>query len=289
MAVVSSGGPLAARRKLGNALRVLRDQHALTAEEVGGHLDCHLTKISRLELGKRACTQRDFDALMDLYDVGDEQRQELQALMIRGRQRVAPWWDAYSDVITASYAEFLTYEAEAAACLEYQPLAIPALFQTESYARAISGPGFTPLGPDQVDSLVEVKLRRQERLREEHPLAIEAVVTEAALRSQAGSVEVMREQLRALRNVSSLPHASLRVIPFEALGNGGATGAFTLFGAGGGKDADVAFMESVERTTFRDDAITLRRLNRLHKNLAEAALSKEGSLELVERIEKETR
>lgn len=46
-------------------------------------------------------------------------------------------------------------------------------------------------------------------------------------------------------------------------------------------------MESVAGTTFNDDALTLRRLNRLHRNLAEAALSQEDSLELVERIERD--
>jgi hypothetical protein len=235
-----------------------------------------------LELGKRACTKRDFDALMELYDVGEAQREELRELMIRGRQRVAPWWHAFSDVISANYAEFLTYEAEAAKCLEYQPLLIPGLLQTESYAEAITGPGFAPLGPDQVESLVEVKLRRQERLREETPIAFEAVITEAALRLQVGGPDVMRAQLNAL------PHVTLRIIPFEAGENGASPGAFVLFGVGNDTDADVAFMESVGGTTFNDDALTLRRLNRLHRNLAGAALSQEDSLELVERIKRET-
>jgi transcriptional regulator with XRE-family HTH domain len=288
MAVVSSSGPLAARRKLGGALRKLRDQHGMTAEEVGGHLDCHLSKISRLELGKRACTKRDFDALMELYEVGEAQREELRELMIRGRQRVAPWWHAYSDVISASYAEFLTYEAEAAECLEYQPLLVPGLLQTEGYAQAITGPGFAPLGPDQVESLVEVKLKRQDRLREETPMTFSAVITEAALRLQVGGPDTMRTQLSALAQACELPHVSLRVIPFTAGENGASPGAFTLFGVGNDTDTDAAFMESVGGTTFNDDALTLRRLNRLHKNLAEAALPQEDSLELVERIKRET-
>lgn len=287
MAVVSSGGPLAARRKLGATLRKLRDQHGLTAEEVGGHLDCHLSKVSRLELGKRACTKRDFEALMELYEVPDSQRSELRELMIKGRQRVAPWWHAYSDVISASYAEFLTYEAEAAKCLEYQPLLIPGQLQTEDYARAITGPGFAALGPDQVDSLVEVRMKRQERLCEDPPLSLGAVITEAALRLEVGGPEVMRAQLRHLVSACDRTQVSLRIIPFKSGEHGASPGAFILFGVGNDTDADVAFMESVEGTSFRDDALTLRRLNRLHRNLSEAALPPDGSLEQVERIEKE--
>lgn len=287
MAVVSSGGPLAARRKLGATLRKLRDQHGLTAEEVGGHLDCHPSKVSRLELGQRACAKRDFETLMELYEVPDSQRSELRELMIKGRQRVAPWWHAYSEVISASYAEFLTYEAEAAKCLEYQPLLIPGQLQTEDYARAITGPGFAALGPDQVDSLVEVRVKRQERLCEEPPLSFRGVITEAALRLQVGGPEVMRAQLRHLVSACDQTHVSLRVIPFKSGENGASPGAFTLFGVGNDTEADVAFMESVEGTSFRDDALTLRRLNRLHRNLSGAALPPADSLELVERIEKE--
>lgn len=266
---------------------MLRDRHGLTAEEVGGHLDCHLSKVSRLELGKRACTKRDFEALMDLYDVPAAEQEQLRQLMIRGRQRVAPWWHAYSDVISVSYAEFLTYEAEAARCLEYQPVLIPGQLQTEGYARAITAPGFAPLGPDQVDSLVEVRMRRQERLREDAPMHFEAVITEAALRLQVGGVDVMRTQLRRLREASALPNVSLRVIPFTAGESGASPGAFTLFGMGNESQADVALIESVEGTNLRDDALTMRRLNRLFRNLANAALGGAATLELVESIEKE--
>ncbi|WP_265736654.1 helix-turn-helix domain-containing protein [Wenjunlia vitaminophila] len=282
---MSNTGPLAARRQLGAALRRLRDQRAMTAEEVGGHLDCHLSKVTRLEQGKRACTKRDFEALMDLYGVEAQERERLHALMLRGRQRVAPWWHAYRDVISANYDEFLTYEAEASRCLEYQPLLIPAQLQTEDYARAVTGVGFAALGPDQVDSLVEVKLKRQARLREEPPLEIRAVITEAALRFHVGGPAVMRDQLRALTKAAAAPHASLRVIPCSAGEKGIATGAFTLFGIG--NDADVAFVESAEVTTFRDEPLTLRRLNRLFKNLSEAALPEQDSLDLVKRIERE--
>ncbi|MEV0279478.1 Scr1 family TA system antitoxin-like transcriptional regulator [Streptomyces sp. NPDC050610] len=69
--------------------------------------------------------------------------------------------------------------------------------------------------------------------------------------------------------------------------NGASTGAFTLFSDGQERDADVAFMESAEATTFRDDALGLRRLNRLFSNLAGAALSEQDTVKLIERIEKE--
>ncbi|MFJ2444553.1 helix-turn-helix domain-containing protein [Streptomyces sp. NPDC087658] len=288
MAVVASVSPLTARRKLGAALRMLRDQHALTTEEVGAHLNCHNSKVSRIENAKRACTKKDFDGLMDLFGVEEPRLSELKALMIKGRQRVPPWWYAFNDVISANYAEFLAYEAEAVHCFEFQPLLIPGPLQTSDYARAVTSIGFTALGPDQVDSLVEVRMQRQERLREEEPLIMDAVVTEAALHLLVGGTQVMRGQLRHLIKVSTLDNVRFRVIPFHAGEKGASTGAFLLFASGRDIEAEVAFIESAENTTaYQDDPLTLKRLSRLFRNLSDAALSEDDSRELVESIEKE--
>lgn len=287
MTGATSGSPLAARRKLGSELRRLRDQLVLTTEEVGEHLNCHNSKISRIERAKRACTKKDFESLMDLYEVPPDLRTTLHDLMLKGRQRVPPWWQAFADLISASYAEFLEYESEAERCCEYQPLLIPGQLQTDAYARAVTGVGFTALGPDQVDSLVEVRMLRQNRLHEEDPLLLDVVVTEAALRLRVGGVEVMKAQLQHLTQVAAQGNVTFRVIPFVAGEDGASTGAFTLFGTGKETDPDVAFMESAEATTFRDDPLTLKRLNRLYRSLSTAALTPQNSLELVENIEKE--
>lgn len=224
---------------------------------------------------------------MELYEVDGEKRAELTELMTRSMQRIPPWWQAYADVISANYAEFLAYEAEAVRCFEYQPLLIPGLLQTEDYARAITGPGFAVLGPGQVDSLTEVRVRRQDRLRDDAPVILDAVVTEAALRLQVGGRDVMRAQLRHLMEIAAQENVTFRVIPFEAGENGAGTGAFTLFSSGQENDADVAFMESAEATTIRDDVLALRRLIRLFRNLSSAALPEHETVKLVDRIEKE--
>ncbi|RMI42860.1 helix-turn-helix domain-containing protein [Streptomyces triticirhizae] len=288
MAAVYKVSPLTARRRLGAALRKLRDDHGLTAEEVGAHLECHNSKVSRIELGKRACTPKDFKGLMELYEVDDTQAEELEALMKRARQRVPPWWHAYNDVISKNYSEFIAYEAEASRCREYQTVFIPGLLQTEAYARAVTAGGSAALGPDQVEELVEVRMRRQSRLYEDDALLLDVLTTEAAMRIRIGGSEVMREQLHKLREVAELPNVNLRVIPFEAGERGASTGAFTLFASEKDDDPDVAFTESAETImSLREDLMTMRRLNRLFRNLAAAALSPQDSLELVQRIESE--
>lgn len=143
------------------------------------------------------------------------------------------------------------------------------------------------LGPDQVDALVEVRLRRQQRLTEDEPLRLDAVVTEAALRLQVGGADVIRAQLRKIAALAQ-DNVQLRVIPLSAGARGVSTGAFTLFTTGDDTSAEVAFTESAENTTrLLDGPLALRRLGRLQRKLSDAALSSSDSLELAERIEKE--
>lgn len=105
----------------------------------------------------------------DLYGVGAEERAALEELAGRGRKAEQPWWRAYIDMVPERYAEFLGFEAEAHSELEYQTVIIPGLLQTERYARAVTEVGFESAGADQVDALVEVRMRRQQILTQESP------------------------------------------------------------------------------------------------------------------------
>ncbi|MFX4291497.1 helix-turn-helix domain-containing protein [Streptomyces bohaiensis] len=288
MPATRSGAPLTARRRLGAELRSLRDRHGLTAEEVAGRLGCHFSKITRVELGQRGCGKADFDALMEIYRAGGELREELRDLLVRSTQRLPPWWRTYSDVISANYAEFLAFEAEALSCREHQIHFIPGLAQTAAYARAVTADGIAPLGPDQVDALVEVRMRRQERLTGDDALRLDMLLMESALRLRVGGARVMAGQLTHLAELVETENVTLRVVPWSAGARGASTGAFTLFSAEGERVGDVAFTESAEATTvLRDDPLAVRRLGRLYDNLSTVALSVDDSLAMVHRVRKE--
>ncbi|EST23096.1 hypothetical protein N566_26120 [Streptomycetaceae bacterium MP113-05] len=279
--------PLVARRALGSELRRLRDTLGLSTPDVAAELGCHNSKISRIETGKRACTPKDFSAMMSLYRVAPNKQEALSELLLKGRQRTPPWWQVYNDVISANYAEFISFEAEATRCREYQTVLVPAHLQTEAYARAVTAVGFAALGPDQVDSLVEVRMKRQERIYGEDPMAFEALVTEAALHFRVGSLSDHRAQLGHIRQVAELPHVSVRIIPYSAGADGTLSGSFSVFSFPGDGDYDVAFTESVGSTLLTDDARDVRRVSRLFHNLASVALPEGDSIDLLERVEKE--
>ncbi|PJE97371.1 hypothetical protein CUT44_11815 [Streptomyces carminius] len=273
------------RIALGRALRRLREEHGMTIAEVAGRLRCDVSLISRIENGKRPCSQRHFAKLMNLYAVPEDEREELAQLHTATRERRPPWWAQYSDIISASYERFLTFEDAAEKVREYQFGIVPGLLQTEEYARAVTGVGFDSLGPDQVGGLVEVRmLRQRNRLHETtRPLTCHYVITQAALEFQVGGPRVHREQLGRLLELSEHDRITLQVIPYEKGEEGCQIGGFRVFEFPGDMPA-VAFSESVAGSSTLDDPRDLRRLHRLFRNLAAAALPVDRTRSLITRI-----
>jgi transcriptional regulator with XRE-family HTH domain len=129
---VASTRPTVRQRELGKRLRELRNQHALTVEDVAGMLLCSATKISRLETGARRPSLRDVRDLCGLYAVDESTAAEFMKLAREAREQV--WWTQYEDLKLDPY---LGLEQTAVAITSYTINYIPALLQTEEYIRVI--------------------------------------------------------------------------------------------------------------------------------------------------------
>lgn len=274
---------LMSRVTLGRALRRLRDEeHGLTLAEAAKALGCDDSLLSRIENGKRACSPQTFGKLMDLYRVPQEQREELARLQASSNTRTAPWWARYRDALTSSYEQYLAFEDAAHSVFEFQLALLPGLVQTEDYARAVTANRFSSLGPDQVDSLVEVRMERQRRRLHEtaEPLQCDYVLTQAALEFRVGGPAAYRRQLDRLLEVSDHPSVTVRVIPYAKGEEGSQTAPFSIFRFPGDLP-DVAFGEFVAGSLTMDDPRDLRRLHRLFRGVAGAALSPAATRDLV--------
>jgi transcriptional regulator with XRE-family HTH domain len=271
------------RRRLAARLRELRAQAGLTLDDVAGHLGCTNSKVSKIERARQVCLPQDLRRMLELYDVAPEERAALEELAQRDRKAEQPWWRDYSDTLTERYAEFLSFEAGAQGELEYQTVLIPGLLQTERYALAVTGVGFESAGADQIDALVEVRMRRQQILTQDSPLQYSCVITQAALHFEVGGPQARQEQLAHLAVMADLPNVTIQVIPYSGGADGTQAGAFSIIQLGNG-DPDVAFVESVTGSLLVEDPRHLRRLNRLYRSLAGAALPPDESLRLINRI-----
>ncbi len=102
-------------------------------------------------------------------------------------------------------------EGSASLLRSFQPCMIIGLLQTEAYARLVFG--VSSSGPG-IDRAVVARLERQAALRERVPRAV-LVMTEGALRWQAGSPQVMIEQLDAIAAATGHPNVEVGIIPYS--------------------------------------------------------------------------
>ncbi|HEY2242181.1 MAG TPA: helix-turn-helix transcriptional regulator, partial [Streptosporangiaceae bacterium] len=185
----------------------------LTLEEVADHLECSPAKVSRIENGQVAVRIQDARELLDLYDVGDEQRDPLLQMVRQARGR--GWWSSYADLLDEGGQTLLSLEDEASTILVYETNFITALLQSRRYAWELVS-SRTDARLDLVQRTVDLRLARQHVLDRTNAPQLDVVLDEASLRRAVSSHDVMREQCELLIDQASRPNISLRVLPFGA-------------------------------------------------------------------------
>jgi hypothetical protein len=99
---------------------------------------------------------------------------------------------------------------------------------------------------------VEARARRQERLTDENPIKVEAVVSEAAFRTLVGGPEVMSHQLRRLLELTKLPNIDLRVIPMAAGAYPAMGTPFSLLSFAGDYP-DVGYIDLISKGVYMEE------------------------------------
>ncbi|WP_439681039.1 Scr1 family TA system antitoxin-like transcriptional regulator [Embleya sp. MST-111070] len=111
------------------------------------------------------------------------ERDELLALAHRGRQR--GWWQEHAGAVGDPLVDCLSLEQDANHVGVLGSPADPRLLQIREYAGAVFRAGRTRETEEQVDTFVDVRMRRQHILREGGP-SLWAVAIEGVLRQQVG-------------------------------------------------------------------------------------------------------
>lgn len=144
----------------------------------------------------------------------------------------------------AAYRDFISLESQACRLRTLETSVVPGLLQTPEYPRAVTRASLDGLTGEQVDTLVEVRLARQDVLRADPPMALSAVLDEAVLRRRIGGYGVMARQLRHLVDIGTrLPQVCLHVLPFTAGAHLGLTGSFVIFSFPNISDLDVVVLD----------------------------------------------
>ncbi|MFJ8467968.1 helix-turn-helix domain-containing protein [Streptomyces swartbergensis] len=276
-------GPAVRRRKLGAELRALRTSTGLTSGEAARLVGWHQSKVSRIETGTSGVKPADVRLLLDAYAVADTQLRELLMVLAGsedsgGRHH---WWHAYRGVLPPTYRDFISLESQAGAMRTLETTVVPGLLQTPEYARAVTKAAVEGLSEDRLDTLVEVRLARQDVLRADPPLALSAVLDEAVLRREVGGPGVMARQLERLVEAARLPQVRLQVLPFAAGAHIGVTGPFVIFSFSSTSDLDVVVLDHLTSSLYLERKEDLQAYTEAFNALQIHALSPEDSLDFI--------
>ncbi|MFF7982831.1 helix-turn-helix domain-containing protein [Streptomyces sp. NPDC007901] len=280
-------GPAVRRRKLGTELRMLRTGVGLTSGEAARLVGWHQSKVSRIETGASGVKPADVRLLLDAYGVVEGQLREL-LLVLAGSEDTAGrhhWWHAYRGVLPPAYRDFISLESQAGAMRTLETLVVPGLLQTPEYARAVTRVAADGLDDEALDALVEVRLARQDVLRNDPPLELSAVLDEAVLRREVGGPGVMTRQLARLVEAARLPQVRLQVLPFAAGAHIGITGPFVIFSFPSTSDLDVVVLDQLTSSLYLERKEDLQAYAEAFNTLQIHALSPEDSLDYIAGIQ----
>ncbi|MEV5343023.1 helix-turn-helix transcriptional regulator [Streptomyces sp. NPDC052676] len=276
-------GPAVRRRKLGAELRALRTGAGLTSGEAARLVGWHQSKVSRIETGASGVKPADVRLLLDAYGVSDPQLRELLLVLAGsgGGQGRDHWWHAYRGVLPPTYRDFISLESQASGMRTLETTVVPGLLQTPEYARAVTRAAVEGLDEDRLDTLVEVRLARQDVLRSQPPLRLSAVLDEAVLRREVGGPDVMEDQLLRLMEAARLPQVRLQVLPFAAGAHIGVTGPFVIFSFSNTSDLDVVVLDHLTSSLYLERKEDVGAYTEAFDALRRHALSPEESLEYI--------
>jgi hypothetical protein len=256
----------------GQMLTFFRERAGISPEELGPRVHLSGSTIRKVESGDRVATVdlvtrcetipdlRLDGALMALFE----------AMRDYLKNGVYPGW----------FREWPEKEVHARRLRFFALAVIPGLLQTEDYARGILSAGLGK-AEDNLDDTVAARIARQVILDRDDPPEIWAIIDEAALRRQVGSLEVMRAQLRQLADMARRPNIVVQVIPLAVGAHEGLRGGSFVI-ADFDDAPDTAYQDTALAGQIIKDQDEVRSLVHAWDVLGLDTLSRAESLALVE-------
>lgn len=212
MAVSPSSSVQRARQVIADRLRELREQAGLTGR--GHALACgwHPAKTSRIENNRTAPSADDIRVWCRVCGAEDRAGDLVESL--RAVEGMFVEWRRItrSGLYQAQQVRASVYE-RTRRFRSYSSWLVPGMIQTPAYVESVLQAVRHREGlVDDVDKAVAARLERQ-RLLSDGRRVFAFIIEESVLRSGVGGPDVMRDQLRYLAELGSLPNVSLGVIP----------------------------------------------------------------------------
>lgn len=176
------------------------------------------------------------------------------------------WWEAYSDILTDHYKNYIIDEQSATKIEWYQHSVVPGLLQTEGYAhamstmpipstlqtkgyaRAMNAKLWAPVATQrEADASVTIRTKRQwSVLGGAKSPKVHFIIDESVLYRLIGGKAVLYEQLVHLQKIAGLKHVTLQVLPITqgAQQYPYALNCFTIFTQANAKQHPAIYIDS---------------------------------------------
>lgn len=274
--------PTIRRWELGQRLRQLREQAGIRPLRSAKEIGVSTASLSRIETGKQAIKPLYVRILAVLYEVDPDVREELEVLAEEASQ--PEWYAVLARHTPDWFRQYLGYESVASKIQLYEPELVSGLLQTADYTRVIVSAATIRPTETELEKTVELRRARQERAAT-GGLPLHVVLNEAVLRRPVGGVDVMRTQLRHIRQLSALPSITVQVLPFAVGQHPSMTSGFALLGFESHPGMNTVYLENGRGALYLEGSTDLEQYGWRFGRLTELALPPEESLDLLVKVE----
>ena len=272
-------GPIIRRWQLGNELRIAREAAGVTIRAAAAEIEVQASTMSKIEGGKQAIKGTYVKLLAPMYAIDPAERSRLLALAEEANR--PGWWVSYGKLVPDWFRLFLGYESDASELRTYESELVPGLLQTPEYARAVALASRPDSTVPELDRQVELRRERQQRITDNDPPTMHAVLNEAALLRKVGGADVMRVQLEHLVQLAKLPHLTLQVLPFDAGAHPAMTAPFLMLGFEEEPAMNTVYLENGRGSLYLEKPADLDRYRVMFEQLTKLALRPQASVKAI--------
>lgn len=205
-----TGQPGSERGELSQLLRQLREHAGLSGRGAAAAVGFGQPKLSKIENGLLLPSRQDAEAMCDAYGATAVQRGQILSLLAELRTELESARVILRRGAYRLQQRIARIEAETTVHRAFDVGAVIGLLQTSAYMRQVFS---RRLSQEEQDKAITARLERQ-HIIDDQAKSFSFVMTEGALRWQAGSAELMADQLGHLAEVSRRPNVQLGVIPW---------------------------------------------------------------------------
>lgn len=199
---------------LGEQLRTVREAADLSYDQAAALLGREADWLARVETGFAVATPEEVARILVEYGVRDTIAADRVIDLARRAAAPPSWLAPHTSRMSAADRDLLLIEAEATLAQVHGCRLIPPLAQAEGYCRELAPALFHESTPDQEWDLLS---HRQAHRPAGVTRLLDVMLDESALMLKMKRPGVMADQIRHLLALADSPHATVRVIPFNAI------------------------------------------------------------------------